>query len=97
MKNLIIRTAVLVIFWINMILVNKGMSPLPIDESGVTEIISDILAGLATAWAWWKNNNITKAAQEGQLVINEIKSENVVGNCEADDTEDDILDDVEQE
>ena len=24
-------------------------------------------------WTWWKNNNITEAAQEAQLLLNEIK------------------------
>ncbi|MCU7379728.1 phage holin [Clostridiales Family XIII bacterium ASD5510] len=97
MKNLIIRTAVLVILWVNMILAHKGLSPLPIDEAGATELTSDILAAAATLWAWWKNNNVTKAARAGQLVTDEIKSENVVGNCEVDFTEDDLLDDIEQE
>lgn len=96
MKNLIVRTVVLVVLWINMILAHKGLSPLPIDEGGATELVSDILAGLATVWAWWKNNNVTKAAREGQKVTDELKSENVTGNYEEEYTEDDLLDDIEQ-
>lgn len=29
---------------------------------------------LAFIWSWWKNNNITDAAQEAQKLLNEIKA-----------------------
>ena len=74
-RNLIIRTLVLVIVWINMILVNKGISPLPIDENGATELISDALAGLSTIWVWWKDNNVTKRARAKKQVIATLEHE----------------------
>lgn len=37
------------------------------------------------AWVWWKNNNVTKAAQEAQEVLDEIKRGNAkVGGTDAD-------------
>lgn len=71
--KMIIRTVVLIITWVNMVLVNKGMSPIPFDESAVAEFISYGLAGLSTAWVWWKNNNVTRAAIEAQSIIDEKK------------------------
>ncbi len=47
---------------------------------GVTVDANAILIGLICIaalgtyiWAWWKNNNITKAAQEAQLVLDAAK------------------------
>ena len=98
MRNLIIRTAVVVILWVNMLLSHKGLSPLPIDEAGATQLVSDILAGLGTIWVWWKNNNVTNAAQEGQKITDELKCENIAANLEGEYTyEEDLLDDLEQE
>ncbi|MCU7381064.1 phage holin [Clostridiales Family XIII bacterium ASD5510] len=74
-RNLIIRTLVLVIVWINMILVNKGISPLPIDENGATELISEAMAALATLWAWWKDNDVTKKARAKKEVIATLEHE----------------------
>ncbi len=74
-RNLIIRTLVLVVVWINMILVNKGLSPLPIDENGATELISEALAALATLWAWWKDNDVTRKARAKKEVIATLEHE----------------------
>ena len=74
MKNLIIRTAVLVILWVNMILASRGLSPLPFDEAQTTEIVSGVLAGMATIWAWWKNNSFTRGAIEADAYLQELRN-----------------------
>lgn len=74
-RNLIIRTGVTVILWANMILAHKGLSPLPIDENGATELMSDALAGLSTIWVWWKDNNVTKKARAKKQVIATLEHE----------------------
>lgn len=51
-----------------------GWSPLPVDESQVYAAVSAILAVVATLYAWWKNNNITEAAQDAQKVLDELKA-----------------------
>jgi SPP1 family holin len=33
-----------------------------------------VLSGVAFIWAWWKNNNVTSAAQEAQKVLDELKN-----------------------
>lgn len=74
-RNLIIRTGVTVVLWANMVLTHKGLSPLPIDESGATELISDALAAISTIWVWWKDNDVTKKARAKKEVIATLEHE----------------------
>lgn len=67
------RILVTAVAMINAILVAKGISPIPFDETAVTQFVSDAVAGAATFWVWWKNNNITKEAMSAQLHLNELK------------------------
>lgn len=57
-----IRTVLMILSWINMYLARKGMSPIPVNE----EEIGLILMIGTSIWAWWKNNNFTKNAQQAQ-------------------------------
>lgn len=69
----IIRGIVMLILAINAGLVAKGISPL--DNAVLTEMLSYIAGLLAIIYAgWWKNNNMTEAAQEAQEVLDEIKA-----------------------
>lgn len=66
------RAAVMLILGINAALVAKGVSPL--DNYVLTEVLSYVAGAAAVLWAWWKNNNVTEAAQEAQEVLNELKA-----------------------
>lgn len=57
----------------NYVLAAKGMNPIPFSEEEVYEGVSSIVMTIAILWAWWKNNNMTKAAQEAQVVLEEAK------------------------
>ncbi len=35
--------------------------------------VACVTAAGCYAWSWWKNNNVTQAAQEAQKVLDEIK------------------------
>ncbi len=70
----VIRIVALFITAINALLVAKGISPLPFNESLVTEVACYILAGIVALWNWWKNNNITDAAIEAQDYLNDLKN-----------------------
>lgn len=78
MKNIssgtIIRTVVLLLALINQCLTMAGISPLPIEDEQVTELLSLIFTIAASLVAWWKNNSFTEAAIEGDRVMHEIKS-----------------------
>ncbi|OEH53113.1 holin [Oceanobacillus sp. E9] len=66
-KSTIIRTIALAIAWINMLLSNYGLQPIPVVSE---DIIAEILAGLATVWAWFKNNYVTlKGKRQKDLLL----------------------------
>ena len=48
---------------------------LSVDADAVVNAILTILSFAAIVWAWWRNNNITFAAQQGQMVVDKIKNE----------------------
>jgi len=73
-NDVIIRTAILAVTWINMILSAKGISPLPFTDDQLGQGVSTGLALAATVWAWWRNNSFTKAAQEGDKVTRALKA-----------------------
>ena len=46
-------------------------------------IVLSILSVALFIWTWWKNNNITAAAQEAQKVLDELKTgETKIGGSE---------------
>lgn len=77
----IVRGIVALVTLVNVIAQMLGWTPLPMDEGAIAAAVdagyaavSALLAGLATAWAWWKNNSVTEAAQEGDALMDEIKA-----------------------
>jgi len=71
----IARLVIIVILSINGLLTSMNVSPISNDD--LYMIVSDAVTLLYSAWAWWKNNNITAAAAEAQSFLNEIKTEEV--------------------
>ena len=61
-KGTLIRTILLVFALINQILAVFGISPIPIDDDTVTNLISTIWTIIASLIAWWKNNSFTDKA-----------------------------------
>lgn len=71
-----IRLAVVAILAINAVLTAKGMNPIPFDETAFTEWATYLVSGVLTLWyGWWKNNNVTAAAQEAQNTLKAIKED----------------------
>ena len=68
-KGTIIRGAVLLLGLVNMVLVNTGHSVLPIDETWLEAVITDVWVIASAIWAAWKNNSFTQAALEGDSVM----------------------------
>lgn len=73
----IIRLVVASFLLINAILTAKGINPIPFDESTLTEIATQIAAGIGCIWIWWKNNNVTSHAQYAQESLNALKAKHV--------------------
>lgn len=70
LTNLVVAMVLLA----NAILTAMGKSPLPFDQTEVTEMVSYAASIVATMWAWWKNNNMTIEAETGQALVDELKS-----------------------
>jgi len=74
MQQAIVRLAVLVILIVNQSLIVMGWSPLPFAEEQIYEGVSSVATVAVAIYTWWKNNNVTKEAQEAQQYLNELKS-----------------------
>lgn len=58
---------------LNLILVSYGLNPMPFTEEEITIAVSAVITFVGTLYVWWKNNNITKEAQEAQRILDEKK------------------------
>ncbi len=67
MKNIdagtLTRMIVLIIALINQALALTGFNPIPVDEEALYQFISMAFMGVASIWAWWKNNPVTTEAK----------------------------------
>ena len=70
----IIRLIVMAVLMVNMGLTVAGKNPIPLDETALTEWLTVAAAGISAVYSWWKNNNVTKQAQQAQTVLNELKT-----------------------
>ena len=51
-----------------------GISQLPFTSDQVSTAITGVIAVIASVWAWWRNNNVTTAAVQGQQLTNALKA-----------------------
>ena len=73
MTQAIVRLVVLVILLINQALIVFGLNPLPFSEEQIYEAVSSVATVVVALWAWWKNNSITKEAQQADEYLQELK------------------------
>ena len=76
---------------VNLFLIERGITPIPVDEEQIAEFGSLGLAIAAEFWAWWKNNNITEAAIHAQ------EFKNITSKNKDDDFFEEEEDDPEEE
>ena len=70
----IVRLIVLLYAVLNSVLLMFGINPLPFTEEEVSAGITAVLAVVASILVWWKNNNVTKEAQEAQRILDNLKN-----------------------
>lgn len=58
---------------VNLTLLASGYDPLPFAETTVDLAVTTLVGILGTLVAWWKNNNVTRAAKEAQTLLDELK------------------------
>lgn len=69
------RTAALGLALTNQLLSAAGKPLLPIDNAQLEQMISSGFTVGAALAAWWKNNNFTAAAIEGDKRMNSLKNQ----------------------
>lgn len=69
------RTICLLLALVNQGLAIAGVSPLPIEDDTVAQIISLAATVTASLTAWWKNNSFTQAAIAGDAVMKAYREE----------------------
>lgn len=57
-----------------------GVSALPFTTDQVSTAITGVIAVVSSVWAWWRNDNMTGAAVQGQQVTNAVKLAQATGN-----------------
>ena len=71
----IVRTVMLIISIVIFILKAFGVEIPVIEENTVTDVIIALFGLISFLQAYWKNNSITKAAQEADKIMQEKKGE----------------------
>lgn len=75
MQMALTRLVILVIALINSALAHYGKPLIKTDETFIYQTLSDLFLIGSIAWSYWRNNNITKKAQEAQAYKNEIDND----------------------
>lgn len=99
LSKAIIRLIVMAVLGVNAILTATGHNPIPFDGSAVTEVLTQIAAGLSCLWVWWKDNNVTKKAQEQKAIAKSAMSGeiSVIAADDATDADDAVVEELETE
>ena len=74
MQQAIIRLLVATIVLLNQVLVAYGWNPIPYSEEEIYSGLSALASAITVLWIWWKNNNVTKEAQQAQKHLDELKA-----------------------
>jgi SPP1 family holin len=74
-KGSIVRGVLMVLVLINYILTALGKNPIPVDESFIANIITILITIGTFVSSYWKNNSFTKAAQEADKRLEELRNQ----------------------
>ena len=58
---------------VNAFLLSVGYNPMPFSDEEVTAAVNVVIGAVGTLYVWFKNNNVTKEAQEAQLLYDQVK------------------------
>ena len=76
LNGTIIRTVLLILALVNQILTVMGITPLPIEDEQITQLLSLALTIGTSVWAWWKNNSFTVEAVKADEYLKSLKNKN---------------------
>lgn len=58
---------------VNAFLLSMGYNPMPFSDEDVTAALNTVIGAAGTLYVWWKNSNVTREAQEAQLIYDQVK------------------------
>lgn len=71
-KGTVIRTVLLFIALLNQVLIAVGKAPVPLNEQQINDtytVVSTLVTGVVSAWAWIRNNYISKRGLKQKEVL----------------------------
>ncbi|MET4656288.1 SPP1 family holin [Exiguobacterium sp. PvP048] len=71
----LIRLIVPLYSFVNLTLLAFGYTPLPFETNQIETALTALLGAGSLLYAWWKNNNLTEAAQQAQVMLREWKGQ----------------------
>ena len=71
----IARTVILAVALINQVLAILGKNKLPFADEDIYQVVTLLFTIASSAWAWWKNNSITKNAVKADEYLAGLKQE----------------------
>ena len=71
----IARTVILAVALINQVLAILGKDKLPFADEDIYQVVTLLFTIASSAWAWWKNNSITKNAVKADEYLAGLKQE----------------------
>lgn len=71
----IARTVILAVALINQVLAILGKNKLPFADEDIYQVVTLLFTIVSSAWAWWKNNSITKNAVKADEYLAGLKQE----------------------
>lgn len=74
MQQAITRLVVLAVLLLNQTLITIGWNPLPFSEDQIFEAVSSAGTVIVAVYTWWKNNSVTKEAQEADAILRSKKA-----------------------
>lgn len=69
-----VRLVLMILASVNSLLLAKGIHPIPFDENVVMENAAHAIDALIILYGWWKDNNVTKKANNKKAIIDKVLS-----------------------
>ena len=67
------RVVAVVRLVVTLVAMVAGGAGIAVEPDGLATIVACGVALVAGVWSWWKNNNVTKAAQDAQAYLDGIR------------------------
>lgn len=67
-KGTVIRSIILALVWINVVLEQNGLNPIPVLNE---EVVALALTFVVSIWTWFKNNYVTAKGQKQKEVLDQ--------------------------